>query len=78
MTRVDWKPQRQSLKKLISHRDARILVSIGVANGAEARQRGAPTLAETCPQYLVLDESILRRPDGFRYVCSPPVRSLED
>jgi dihydropyrimidinase len=44
----------------------------------QARQRGAPAMAETCPQYLVLDESILRRTDGFRYVCSPPVRSLRD
>ncbi|MFC1933113.1 oxaloacetate decarboxylase [Chloroflexota bacterium] len=38
MTRVDWKVQRQSLKELIAKRDGRILIAIGVANGAEARQ----------------------------------------
>lgn len=38
MNRVDWKVQRQSLKELIAKRDGRILVGIGVANGAEARQ----------------------------------------
>jgi len=35
---VDWKAQRQSLKELIAKRDRRILIGIGVANGAEARQ----------------------------------------
>ncbi|MFC2035537.1 oxaloacetate decarboxylase [Chloroflexota bacterium] len=38
MTKVDWMTQRQSLKELVDKRDGRILVGIGVANGAEARQ----------------------------------------
>lgn len=29
---------------------------------------------ETCPQYLWLDESWLARPDGHRWICSPPLR----
>lgn len=29
---------------------------------------------ETCPQYFCLDESWLERPDGSRWVCSPPLR----
>ncbi|MFQ5915754.1 MAG: dihydropyrimidinase [Nitrospinota bacterium] len=41
-----------------------------------ARARGLPTFAETCPQYLVLDESLIDTPDfeGAKFVCSPPLR----
>ncbi len=45
----------------------------------EARDRGLPTYAETCPQYLFLSEEDLRgKPDdefeGAKYVCTPPLR----
>jgi dihydropyrimidinase len=45
----------------------------------EARDRGLPAYAETCPQYLFLDEDALRgTPEdpfqGARYVCTPPLR----
>ncbi|HKF78184.1 MAG TPA: dihydropyrimidinase [Candidatus Dormibacteraeota bacterium] len=42
----------------------------------EARDRGAPAYAETCPQYLFLSQDDLARPDfeGAKYVCSPPLR----
>ena len=42
----------------------------------EARDRGAPAFAETCPQYLFLSQDDLARPDfeGAKYVCSPPLR----
>jgi dihydropyrimidinase len=42
----------------------------------EARDRGAPAFAETCPQYLFLSQEDLARPDfeGAKYVCSPPLR----
>ncbi len=37
--------------------------------------RGAQDVSsETCPQYLWLDESWLDRPDGHRWICSPPLR----
>lgn len=41
-----------------------------------ARARGLDIFAETCPQYLLLDETDLDRPDfeGAKYCCSPPVR----
>lgn len=41
-----------------------------------AKKRGVQAYAETCPQYLVLDESYLELPDfeGGKYVCSPPLR----
>jgi dihydropyrimidinase len=47
----------------------------------QARDRGAPVFAETCPQYLYLSlEEHLSRPGeaGAAYVCSPPLRSRED
>ncbi|MCZ7570052.1 MAG: dihydropyrimidinase [Ardenticatenaceae bacterium] len=44
----------------------------------QARQRGAPIFAETCPQYLVLDESAFERPDGYCFICSPPIRGAAD
>lgn len=41
-----------------------------------ARAEGQPVFGETCPQYLLLDESYLDLPDfeGAKYVCSPPLR----
>ena len=42
----------------------------------EARDRGLPVYAETCPQYLFLSQDDLARPDfeGAKYVCTPPLR----
>jgi dihydropyrimidinase len=41
------------------------------------RAGGQRLLAETCPHYLFLDESVYDRPDGERWICSPPIRSAE-
>jgi dihydropyrimidinase len=43
---------------------------------AEARDRGLPAFAETCPQYLLLSISDLDRPnfEGAKYVFTPPLR----
>ncbi|MCM3631527.1 dihydropyrimidinase [Paenibacillus glycanilyticus] len=43
---------------------------------SEARTRGVDVWGETCPQYLVLDQSYLALPDfeGAKYVWSPPLR----
>lgn len=45
---------------------------------AEARSRGQIVFAETCPQYLLLDDSVYDRPDfeGAAFVMSPPIRPL--
>lgn len=43
-----------------------------------ARERGLPVMGETCPQYLFFTEDHMRRPDGAKWVCSPPMRSEED
>ncbi len=43
----------------------------------EARDRGLPAFAETCPQYLFLSEDNYDEPDfgGSKYVMSPPLRA---
>jgi dihydropyrimidinase len=43
---------------------------------AEARDRGLPAYAETCPQYLYLSIDDISKPgfEGAKYVFSPPVR----
>ena len=43
-----------------------------------ARERGAPVMGETCPQYLYFTIDHLRRPDGAKWVCSPPMRTEAD
>jgi len=43
-----------------------------------AREKGLPVMGETCPQYLFFTIDHLRRPDGAKWVCSPPVRGIED
>jgi dihydropyrimidinase len=43
-----------------------------------AREHGAPVMGETCPQYLFFTIDDLRRPDGAKWVCSPPMRSEQD
>jgi dihydropyrimidinase len=42
----------------------------------EARDRGLPVFAETCPQYLLLSIEDLERPgfEGAKYVFTPPLR----
>ncbi|MGG0718480.1 dihydropyrimidinase [Robertmurraya massiliosenegalensis] len=43
---------------------------------AEARSNGVDIWGESCPQYLVLDQTYLEKPDfeGAKYVWSPPLR----
>lgn len=40
----------------------------------EARQADVHAIAETCPHYLVLDDSRYAGPDAARYVMTPPLR----
>ena len=49
----------------------------GLAAIRRAQESGLRVIAETCPQYLVLDESNLARPDGNLFLCTPPLRPVE-
>src|SRR5579863_2363792 len=46
----------------------------------EARSRGVPAFAETCPQYLLLSIDELKRSgfEGAKYVLTPPLREKEN
>ena len=47
----------------------------------KGRARGVKAYAETCPQYLLLDDSLYSENIGFcaaQYVISPPLRKQED
>ena len=50
----------------------------GVNNLRRARQYGLPVMGETCPPYLFFNLDHLKRSDGAKWICSPPMRSLED
>lgn len=43
-----------------------------------ARSKGLLLFGETCPQYLFFTEEDLQRPDGAKWVCSPPLRTPQD
>lgn len=43
-----------------------------------ARERGARVMGETCPQYLFFTVDQLRRSDGAKWICSPPLRTERD
>jgi len=43
-----------------------------------ARERGVNMMGETCPQYLFFTDEDLRREDGAKWVCSPPMRRDRD
>jgi dihydropyrimidinase len=58
------------------------LVHMNVAGEVDqlryARQCGLPMMGETCPQYLFFTIDDMHRPDGAKWVCSPPMRTAED
>lgn len=51
----------------------------GLGRVKEARDRGVQVYAETCPQYLLLDDGRYKEPrwNGAKYVMSPPLRTPE-
>ena len=52
----------------------------GLGEIRRARARGQRVYAETCPQYLLMDDSLYKLPgmEGAKYVCAPPLRGKED
>lgn len=58
------------------------LVHMNVAGEVDmleyARNQGMKVMGETCPHYLIFKEEDLRRPEGAKWVCSPPLRTSED
>ncbi len=58
------------------------VVHLNTAGGLDqvryGRQQGVRVMGETCPQYLFFTIDDLRRPEGARWVCSPPMRTADD
>lgn len=55
----------------------------GLKSILEAKKRGVKVYVETCPQYLLLDDSLYGEKDsdsfeGAKYVMSPPLRKKQD
>lgn len=52
----------------------------GLREVETARARGQKVYVETCPHYLLLDDSLYCLPDfgGAKYVCAPPLRKDAD
>ena len=46
----------------------------------QGKREGLPIYCETCPQYLLLDESVYQLPEleSLKYIISPPIRSKQD
>jgi len=55
---------------------------MSTAEGTEivkaAQARGVPVVAETCAQYLVLDDTCFDREDGHLYACCPQLKKPKD
>ena len=58
------------------------IVHMTTAEGTDiiraAQARGVPVLAETCVQYLVLDDSVFARDDGHLFACCPQLKKPKD
>ena len=58
------------------------IVHMSTAEGTNiiraAQARGVPVLAETCVQYLVLEDSVFDRPDGHLFACCPQLKKPAD
>lgn len=85
LTRPVWGAVQASLRvaALAAQADATVYVVHMNAGGEAdmlryARQRGVKVMGETCPQYLFFSIDDLRKPDGAKWICSPPMRSADD
>jgi len=58
------------------------IVHMSTADGADiirdAQSRGVNVFAETCAQYLVLDDSLFAGKDGHLYACCPQIKKPSD
>jgi dihydropyrimidinase len=84
-TRPAWGAVESALRAfaLAAIADAPLyLVHMNVAGEVDmlryAREHGLKVMGETCPQYMFFTEDDMRRPDGAKWICSPPMRSSAD
>jgi len=85
LTRPAWGAVESTLRvaAMASSADAPVYIVHMNAGGEVdmlryARERGVKVMGETCPQYLFFTIDHLRRPDGAKWICSPPMRTEKD
>ncbi|MEW6398259.1 MAG: amidohydrolase family protein [Bacillota bacterium] len=68
------------IRHLSSREGLAAVIAARREQGALRRRGGSGRVAwvETAPHYLALDDSVYAREDGHRFICSPPLRTLED
>ena len=58
------------------------IVHMNTAGGVDqleyAQKKGIHVYGETCPQYLFFTMDDLKKEDGAKWICSPPMRTRED
>lgn len=58
------------------------IVHMSTGEGADAvhaaKQRGVRVFAETCPQYLLLDDEVFKRENGHLYATCPQIKKPHD
>lgn len=84
-TRPAWGAVEAGLRAAALAEQARAtlyIVHMNVAGEVDqlryVRDNGLSAMGETCPQYLFFTEDHLRREDGAKWICSPPVRTVND
>ncbi len=85
LTRPAWGAIESTLRMcaLAQQADSPVyIVHMNVGGEADmlqyARERGVKVMGETCPPYLFFTIDELRRPDGAKWICSPPMRTAND
>lgn len=84
-TRPAWGEVESSLRAIAIAAQAQAPVYLVHMNVSEevdqliyGRHKKLPAMGETCPQYLFFTENDLERPDGSKWICSPPMRTEAD
>jgi dihydropyrimidinase len=85
LTRPGWGAVEASLRVagMAAEADAAVYI-VHMNMGGEvdmlryARERSVKVMGETCPQYLFFTIDHLRRMDGAKWICSPPMRTTQD
>ena len=85
LTRPAWGAVEATLRMaaMAQQADSRVYIVHMNAGGEVdmlkyARERGVKVMGETCPQYLFFTIDDLRRADGAKWICSPPMRTEQD
>jgi dihydropyrimidinase len=79
---IEWEAIQRAITWAEATGGRLYIVHMSTAEGADlvkaARARGVDVCAETCAQYLVLDDSAFEGPDGHLFACCPQIKKKRD